>query len=491
LAEQITRHASFMSVNFKKRQVKMFFWGKTVKGTCPAGQGLEEKFKSCLNDPPKLPGQKEVEDANWNCFWWGRKYWLPEFYYAIGYHREGDYKRLVQPFCQKTDLWWNRTRPRLEKQAKAGGPKAPATLKLYACSAAATAAQLAKGETLRCGVWSHCNAQNNFLCLSPYWEVRLRFYRHAALLAPALYLDGLLRISSQDLMAPHGLKAKWLPKKDKSAFYDSDDKLYVSSLPWPAEVEQQRLKKAREVLEQELCEARKGLWVVKECGSELECYLTVLKGVRKVPTESCDKLGAPPTQKLESRPTPSKRAVADWRAKRKALRMIAMLGADREPFAPQRKKVIKTAVEIYAGSGALPAEPMRELRKMALLVIDRLGDYAKQKDVTCTARLLGQAPQGQQPAPDLALYRHKLRIARAHGDKLSIARYERLLGPAAQQAAKAATPQAVTRSCFSLLRDVVREETQRRLQGAWQINREARSALGRLARRAGARYGDL
>ncbi len=482
LINQVSKAASFMMAVFKKRQVKMFFWGKAVKGTCPANRALEEKFKKCLYDPPA-----GATDANWACFEHYKVHWLSEFRYAIGYHRPGELKRYVQPLCKAKDRWWNKVRPKLLQQAGGTGPAAArAKRQLYACVKAPP-----KGSSQRrCGQWSVCDSTNNQLCLDGQWELRLRFHKHASLLAPQEYVDLLLSHTARTLMKPHNLSAAKLPNKDRSAFYDSDDALYLKSDPWDAELEKARRKKAGEVLELALCQNRQYLWVTKDCGADLAKYIAVVGQQRKVPTEQC-RTGVLPTLAPDAeRRMPTRRETPTWRARVKALRMLAHYGARLDRGSKLVQQAVQAAMQAYMGAATLPPKHMREIRQMALLVLDRLGDYAKQKSIRCTARMVGPAKRATEPLP-LELLNHKLAIARAHKDKASEKKYRALIERANGKKTRTTRAGVLELECFRLLKRVIRSETQRRLKGAWQINRDARNALGRLARRAKVHYSSL
>jgi hypothetical protein len=490
LIEQSTKAASVMMVNFKKRQVKMFFWGKVVKGTCPAGQEYEQKFKKCLADTPE-----GTKDANWFCFDKFKALWLPEFYYAIGYHKAGDKKRWVQEFCRKTDPWWNGSRKELEEKAKAGGADGKrAKLALYACSENPDPKALKKRETIKCGKWNVCDRRNNQLCLDGHWQLRLHFHRHAALLTTAEYVETLLKHTAADLMGPHGIKEKSLPKKEgkgASAFYDSDDKQYLNKVPWPEDLEKLRIKRARAMLETELCHHREYLWVVKECGTDINKYINVVKGVQKIPVEDCKKLKAPFAEKMDNRPTPSKRAAPGWRAKLKALRMIAILGSQKGKNSSEMMSAVRAVVDYYVTAGGLAKNQQRESREMVLLVLDRIADYSAHKGVMCPYPYSLRRRNQLRDKYNVPRYEEKL--ARAKKDKKAkdITKWKGRIKKYNAKIKKELEVLTKEQPCFKIFKLVIEDETSRRVKGVWQINRNARNAIGRLARRAKLRYDQI
>ncbi len=493
LIELSTKAASIMMVNFKKRQVKMFFWGKVVKGTCPAGQEFEQKFKKCLNNTPeKDKAGKKIKDANWYCFDLYKKLWLPEFYYAIGYHKPGDYKKHVQDFCKKTDPWWNNSRKSLEEKAKAGGDAGKrAKLALYACSENPDPKALKKRETLKCGVWSVCDRRNNSLCLDGHWQLRLHFHKHASLLTTNEYASTLIKHTAGDLMGPHGIKEKSLPKKEgkkASAFYDSDDKQYLNKVPWPAELEKLRIKKARAMLEKSLCHHREYLWVVQECGSDINKYINVLKGVQKVPVEDCSKLKGPFPAKLDSRPTPSKRGAPSWRAKLKALRMIAILGTQKGKNSSEVRSAVQATIDYYVTAGGLAKHQLRESRNMVLLVLDRLADYSAHKGLMCPYPYTVRRRNQLREKYNVPRYEEKLARAKKDKKDKDIAKWKDRIKKYNAKVKKELEKLTKAQPCFKIFKLVIEDETSRRVKGVWQINRDARNALGRLARRAKMRY---
>jgi len=487
LMSQITRSASVMMVNFKKRQVKMFFWGKVVRGTCPAGEEMDKKFKDCIADPPKRPGEKEVKDANWNCFWKFRKFWLSEFYYAIKYHKATDYKKLVQPFCQKDSSWWTKTMPALKRKAQSGDRAAK--LDLYACQENPSPQDLKKGKTVKCGVWNVCGPQNNFLCLDGQWQLRMHFYRHAALLTTEQYADQLLNMGSKDIMTPVRIRVKDLPQKEgkhASAFYDSDDAMYLKTYPWPKEVEEARRVKAKTILEQQLCYYRDFLYTVKRCGSDVNCYAAVVKGAEsmKLQTEKCKDMKAPYTKSPE-------KAKPNWRHRLKALRMLAHLGAKAGPGSQVARKAIQAAISYYDGAGRLKRREMRETREMILLVVDRVGDYQKQKDVMCPYPYKDRERDILAERYGIPRYEQLLARAKKYKRTKEVKKYRSLIKRYSAKVDKELEKRTKDRPCFSILKLIIDDETDRRVKGVWQINRDARNALGRLARRSHMRYDQI
>lgn len=496
LIELSTKAASAMMVNFKKRQVKMFFWGKVVKGTCPAGQEFEQEFKKCLSDTPEKDKEgKEIKDANWYCFDKYKKMWLPEFYYAIGYHKPGDYKRHVQEFCKKTDPWYNNTRKSLEEKAKAGGDAGKrAKIALYACSENPDPMALKKRETVKCGQWNVCDGRNNMLCLDGHWQLRLHFHKHAALLTTAEYVETLIKHTAEDLMGPHGIREKSLPKKEgreASAFYDSDDKHYLNKVPWPPELEKLRVKKARAMLEKELCHHREYLWVVKECGSDINKYINVVKGVQKIPREDCSKLKAPYPKKIDNRSTPSTRAAPSWRAKLKALRMIAILSGQKGKSSSEVKSAVRAVTDYYVTAGGLAKHQMRESREMVLLALDRITNYSAHKGVMCPYPY--STRRRNQLREKYGVPRYEERLARAKKDKKEkdIAKWKSRIKKYNAKVKKELEVLTKEQPCFKVFKLVIEDETTRRVKGVWQINRDARNAIGRLARRAKMRYDQI
>lgn len=487
LMNQITRAASVMMVNFKKRQVKMFFWGKVVRGTCAAGADMDKKFKDCISDPPKLPGQKEVKDANWNCFWKLRKYWLAEFYYAIKYFKPTDYKKLVQPFCQKDDRWWTKRMPAL--RSKAGSGDKQAKLDLYACQENPSPKDLKKGKTVKCGQWNVCGPENNFLCLDGQWQLRMHFYRHAALLTTEQYADQLAAMSSKEIMTPVRIRKKDLPQKEgkhASAFFDSDDAMYLKTYPWPKEVEALRRQKAKTILEQQMCYYRDFLYTVKRCGSDVNCYAAVVKGVEsmKLQTEACKELKAPYARS-------PKKATPNWRHRLKALRMLAYLGAKAGPGSAVARKAIQAAISYYESAGRLRKREMRETREMILLVLDRVGDYGKQKDVMCPYPYKGRERDILADRYGIPRYEQLLARAKKYKRAKEIKKYSKLIKDYSKKVDVELEKVTKDRPCFSVLKLVIDDETDRRVKGVWQINRDARNAIGRLARRAKRRYDEI
>lgn len=494
LIDQASRSASFMTVNFKKQQVKMFFWGKVVKGTCPEGEDLEEKFKECTNDPPKLAGEKEVRDANWNCFDKFKEYWLNEFYYAIRYHKEGDYKRYVQPFCQKNDSWWTKTRVDMEQelQKASGAARNAIASRLYACSDNPDPVMLKKGDIVKCGEWSECGPGNNFLCLDGHWQLRLHFYKHATLLAPYKYADVLMKISSDDIMKPHGLRERDLPKKEgkeASVFYNLDDEMYLNALPWPEEVEKARQVKAKTIIEEQLCHYRENLRVVKRCNEDENCYINVIRGAASVTLESedCDNLKPPYTQDA------SKSAPSNWRHKLKALRMLAYLvqqadGGKKKDIA---EKSIAAAIDYYEKAGRLSGAALDETREMILLLIDRAGDYQAQKNLMCNYPYVERTREMLSERYGLPRYRDELARAELYKRADQIDRYKKLIKQYEDRVEKDLEEARKQQPCYKILKLVIDDETKRSVKGVWQLNRDARNAIGRLARRANLRYDQI
>jgi len=490
LIELSTKAASVMMVNFKKRQVKMFFWGKVVKGTCPAGQEYEQKFKKCLADTPE-----GTKDANWFCFDKFKALWLPEFYYAIGYHKPGDKKQWVQEFCRKTNPWWNGSRKELEEKAKAGGADGKrAKLALYACSENPDPKALKKRETVKCGEWNVCDRRNNQLCLDGHWQLRLHFHRHASLLTTAEYVETLIKHTAADLMGPHGIKVKSLPKKegkDASAFYDSDDKQYLNKVPWPADLEKLRILKARTMLEKELCHHREYLWVVKECGTDINKYINVVKGVQKIPVEDCKKLKGPFPEKMDNRATPSKRAAPGWRARLKALRMIAILGSAKGKNTSEVKSAVRALVNYYVTAGGLAKNQQRESREMVLLALDRIADYSAHKTVMCPYPYATRRRNQLRDKYNIPRYEEKLARAKKDKKDKDIAKWKGRIKKYNAKVKKELEILTKEQPCFKIFKLVIEDETSRRVKGVWQINRNARNAIGRLARRAKMRYDQI
>jgi flagellar motility protein MotE (MotC chaperone) len=496
LIELSTKAASAMMVNFKKRQVKMFFWGKVVKGTCPAGQEYEQKFKKCLNDVPEKDKQgKKIKDANWYCFDQYKKLWLPEFYYAIGYHKPGDKKRWVQEFCRKTDPWWNNTRKTLEEKAKAGGNTGKrAKLALFACSENPDPRALKKRETVKCGEWSVCDRRNNMLCLDGHWQLRMHFHKHAALLTTPEYVETLIKHTAEDLMSPHGIKEKSLPKKEgkeASSFFDSDDKHYLNKVPWPNVLEKLRVKKARIMLEKTLCHHREYLWVVKECGSDINKYINVVKGVQKIPTEDCSKLKGPFPKKISNRATPSKRAAPSWRAKLKALRMIAYFAGQKGKGSSEVKSALRAVIDYYVTAGGLAKNELRETREMVLLVLDRIADHSAHKDVMCHYPYSMRRRNQLRDKYNIPGYEDKLARAKRDKKEKDITKWKSRIKKYSEKVKKELEVLTKEQPCFKIFKLVIEDETSRRVKGVWQINRDARNTIGRLARRAKMRYDQI
>ncbi len=489
LLDQVTRAASIMMVNFKKRQVKQFFWGKVTKGTCPEGGAKkEQEFKDCLGDPPKRPGEKEVKDANWNCFWKFKKYWLAEFYYAIGYHKEGDYKKLVQPFCYKESTWWEKVKPKLEPKAKAGDKEA--RKQLYACSKNPDPKAVKKGETMKCNEWVVCGPQNNYLCLDGQWQLRLHFYKHAALLTTEQFADQLLKMTSDDIMKPHHISTKTVPQKEgkhASMFYDSDDSMYLNTFPWPKHVEELRKVKAKTIIEQRLCVNREFLRVVKRCGSNVNCYVSVVKGAEsmRLPVEDCNKLKAPYTRDT------SKRSAPTWRHKLKALRMLALYARKAGAGSTAAKEALKAVVNYYNEAVRLKVHQMRESRQMVLLALDRIADYNQQKNVMCAYPYVDR--KRSQIAEKFGVPRYEERLARAKKYKREkdVEKYKKLIKKYTAKVNEELAKVTKDQPCFKIFKLMIEDETSRRVKGVWQINRDARNFLGRLARKAKIRYDQI
>lgn len=496
LIELSTKAASVMMVNFKKRQVKMFFWGKVVKGTCPAGQDYEQKFKKCLaNTPEKDKDGNKIKDANWYCFDKYKQLWLPEFYYAIGYHKPGDTKKHVQEFCKKTDAWWNNSRTSLLEKAKKGGAEAKrAKLALYACSENPDPIALKKRETVKCGQWNVCDGRNNMLCLDGHWQLRLHFHKHAALLTTAEYVETLIKHTAEDLMGPHGIREKSLPKKEgkeASPFFDSDDKHYLNKVPWPADLEKLRVKKARAMLEEELCHHRQYLWVVKECGTDINKYINVIKGVKLIPTEDCSKLKAPYPKKIDNRATPSKRAAPGWRAKLKAVRMIAILSGQKGKNSSEVRHAVRALIDFYVAAGGLAKNEMRETREMVLLALDRVADYSAHKSEMCDYPYALRRKNQLRDKYGIPRYEEKLERAKKDKKEDDIAKWKSRIKKYNAKVKKELEVLSKKQPCFKIFKLVIEDETARRVKGVWQINRDARNCVGRLARRAKMRYDQI
>lgn len=493
LIEQTTKAASFMMVNFKKRQVKMFFWGKVTKEWCEGEEAMNEKFKDCTNSPPKLPGEKEVKDANWNCFESLKKYWLPEFYYAIRYHQKGDYKRFVQEDCRAKDAWWKGSRKKMEEdlQRASAADRVRLSTQLYACSENPDPAALKKGDTVKCGEWAVCGPQNNFLCLDGQWQLRMHFYKHAALYAPYKYVDVLMKMSSEDIMKPHGLKEKDLPQKEgknASVFYDNDDAMYLNSFPWPPDVEKLRQDKAKTILEEQLCENREFLRVVKRCQDDVNCYVSVIKGAAsmQLEAEECDKLKPPYTQNISKKVSPT------WRHKLKALRMLAYLVQQKgKSDKSVAEKAIAAAIGYYDQAGRLKGDALEDSREMILLVIDRAGDALAQKSVMCEYPYVERARDQLAEKYGLPRYREELARAEKYKRDKDIAKYKKLIKQYEEKVEKELEEAKKPQPCFKILKLIINDETRRSVKGTWQINRDARNAIGRLARRSKLRYDEI
>lgn len=488
LLEQVTRAASVMMVNFKKRQVKQFFWGKVTRGTCDAGSKIEKEFKECLMDPPKLPDEDEVKDANWNCFWKYRKYWLEEFYYAIGYHQPDDYKKLVHDFCKKEDTWWSKVRPKLKEKAQQGDKEAK--LQLYACQENPDPEALKKGETVKCNQWNVCGPKNNYLCLDGHWQLRLHFYKHAALLATEQYADQLLKMTSDDIMKPHNIRKKSLPQKEgrrASIFYDSDDARYLNTYPWPEKVEKLRRTKAKTILEKRLCHNREFLRVVKRCRSDINCYVSVVKGAEsmRLPLEPCDDLKPPYTRDTTKRGEPT------WRHKVKALRMLAHLGRKAGPSSMGAKEAIKAAITYYGEVTRLKKHQMRQTRDMVLLLLDRVGSYPEQKNVMCPYPYVERMRSQLKEKYRIPRYEDNLERAKKYKRTEDVKKYEEMIKRYTKKVEKELAEKTKDQPCYSILKLIIEDETSRRVKGVWQINRDARNAIGRLARRAKMRYDQI
>jgi hypothetical protein len=489
LIELRSTAASYMMVNFKKMQVRMFFWGKVTKGTCPdAAEAAEGEFKKCLNDPPKLPGEKEVKDANWNCFEKFKPMWLAEFLHAIGYHKESDTKNLVQPFCQKTDRWWNGAKKDLEAKAAQGGDAGnEAKLRLFACQPNPTPQQLKKNLTFKCGVWSKCDAATSFLCLDGHWQIRQQFHRHASLLTTHEHADVLLADTADTIMTPHTLSTKNLPEKDKSAFYDADDAQYLGYQIWDETIEKARIARAREILEKDLCFDRRFLRVAKKCKENLDCYVSVVRGSQDMllETEDCDNLVAP--FKIDE----SKRLAPDWRAKLKALRMLAHYGQKAGASSPGVQAALKAAVYFYNEAQSLAQDQLDETREMVLLFLDRVGDYKAQKDVMCEFPYKERTRNQVREKYNLPQYEEKLATAKKDNNQKIIDKYTGEIKKYQPKVDKEVAEATKDQPCFKIFKLIIEDETTRAVKGSWQINRDARNAIGRLARRAGLRYDEI
>jgi hypothetical protein len=171
--------------------------------------------------------------------------------------------------------------------------------------------------------------------------------------------------------------------------------------------------------------------------------------------------------------------------------MLAHLGRKAGPASMGAKEAIKAAITYYGEVARLKKHQMRQIREMILLLIDRVGDYPKQKDVMCPYPYVERKRSRLAEKYLIPRYEDNLERAKKYKRTEDIKKYKRLIKEYTKKVEKELAEVTKDQPCYSILKLVIVDETSRRVKGVWQINRDARNALGRLARRAKMRYDEI
>ena len=157
------------------------------------------------------------------------------------------------------------------------------------------------------------------------------------------------------------------------------------------------------------------------------------------------------------------------------------------------KNAIAAAINYYEPAGELGKGPRLETREMILLVIDRIGDYKKQQNVMCPYPKNYEDRQRRmlEDRYGIPRYQEKLDEAKIRKKTKQIKKWENMIKRYQKKVKKDLVKVAVEQPCYKLLKMVIEDETNRRVKGVWQINRDARNSLGRLMRRSRKRYDDI
>lgn len=364
LIEMIPKANSWMAHVFKHRMFKHASWGAVKKQCYAAETKLDELWNECM---------KEGDKTDEQCFDTFKKdYWLPELKKLVGFYMPNDVKDYLNPIC-----------------AKGKDPR-----KELACKENPTKDELAKGLTHKCKEWGPCNSGNFYTCLDGDQEMRLQFTEEASKIVSQEHIDMLAKYMPEDLLRPS--KPPKLPPKD-TTYYDPTDHA-IANNPYsiiPKLLADARRLKAIETIKRRMCYIKRRLEVVKECKTEVRCYIETLKGNKSWTIRDC---------RDPQEPVITSQKIC-WRHQEKAAYMLAQLAVGNDD-------AIRALCEAYKDAPV----PVREA---ILLALDRTADSRHAK----------RADMGQ------------------------------------------------------LIFNVVDDETTRSVKGVWQINRDARSMLGRMARR--------
>ena len=171
--------------------------------------------------------------------------------------------------------------------------------------------------------------------------------------------------------------------------------------------------------------------------------------------------------------------------------MIAIYGRKAGLSSRAVKNAIQALVTYYVEAGQLSKNAMRETRDMILLALDRIGDYQKQKDVMCPYPYVMRQRNILREKYNIPHYEEKLARAKKDKKDKDIAKWKSRIKKYNDKVKKELVKLTVEQPCFKLMRMVIEDETSRRVKGVWQINRDARNCLGRLARRSKMRYDQI
>ncbi len=307
---------------FKYRMFKHASWAKAKKQCVEAEDELNKLWNECIN----------AGNTDEKCFVKFKKdYWLPELKKLVGFFEPNDVKDYLNPICAK------HMPPHKEPACK---PKDKIT------------AEDKKHGVPVCGEWGPCTAENFYTCLDGDQELRVQFAVEATRAATPKEAALIQAIKPEDLLRPTNKKAKDLPQKDKSIYYDPTDHELAKN-PYailPKKMQRARRKRAIETVQRRLCFMRRRIQVLEECKYDVGCYIDTLLGKKKFSLTDC-----------KDPSKPSKMAV-DWRHREKAAYMLALLARK-----DRREDAIRALCAAYADATV-------SVRKAILLALDRLAD---------------------------------------------------------------------------------------------------------------------
>jgi methyl coenzyme M reductase subunit C-like uncharacterized protein (methanogenesis marker protein 7) len=134
---------------------------------------------------------------------------------------------------------------------------------------------------------------------------------------------------------------------------------------------------------------------------------------------------------------------------------------------------------------------MRQTRDMVLLLLDRVGSYPEQKNVMCPYPYVERMRSQLKEKYRIPRYEDNLERAKKYKRTEDVKKYEEMIKRYTKKVEKELAEKTKDQPCYSILKLIIEDETSRRVKGVWQINRDARNAIGRLARRAKMRYDQI